>query len=141
MKAKRKLKSGPIVNSLPSHRDQGVLDAGGNRTDSVAYSFVVDGGAAGTYLFGRKLPAGAIVTAVKLDEITATDLSSMTLNCGAQALVSAADLTAVSGVANLTLVAAAGIKIAVESELQMVAGDAITAGSFRMYVSYLLSND
>lgn len=124
-----------------SSRDEAVLMDSGERTESVAYSFAKDGGAAATYQMGRLLPEGAIVVSVLLDEISATDLASLTVNAGSTALVSAADLTAGAGIRALTLAgSAAGIKVS-ESEINLVFGDAVTAGEFRLFIRYVLPND
>lgn len=146
MKAKRKLPSGKLVVG-PSRRDQAVLDAGGVRTDSVLYDFSSDGGAIGNVDFGRILPAGAIITAVYSDEITALTsggAATVQLQAGAIDLTDAIAFdTGFAGSESQALASSAtAIKISADSELKIdIATAALTAGKLRFYVEYRLPND
>lgn len=143
MKARRKQQEGPMPGG-PNRREEAVLDAGGVRLESAVWDFSLDGGAVGTILFGRNLPAGAVVTEVYTDELTAvTGATSITLKAGSTALTGATDLTADAGIHKRALAGAAdGIKLSATSELQIaIATLAATAGRVRFYVKYMLPND
>lgn len=144
MKAHRRLKAGKLSVGMPSSRDEAILNASGRRVASMQYSFASDGGAVGTYSSGRIIPAGAIVTGLHTDEISAiTGNTSMTIRAGSVALSAALDETATAGIQAPALAGSvAGIKLAVDSELNVVfAGTAVTAGQIRVYVSYILPTD
>lgn len=144
MQARQKLDAGKLAVGYPSSRDEAVLNAGGARCESVLWDFSLDGGAVGDISFGRKLPAGAIVTRVVTDELTAvTGADEITLKAGSTSLTGALDLTASSGVNGQTLAGSAtAIKVASASTLLItIATNAATAGKVRFYVEYLLQND
>lgn len=146
-RAKLKLPSGPLAVG-PSKRDQAVLDAGGIRVDSVLFDFDLDGGAVGDVDFARHLPAGAVITRVFSDELTAlTSGGSATvqLKAGATALTDALafDTDFTGAIDSQALASSAeGIKLAAEAELKIsIAAAALTAGKVRFFVEYLLQND
>lgn len=144
MKANKRLSAGKLSVGIISSRDEAVLNSSGERTESVQYNFLRDGGAVATYMFGRNIPEGAIITSLLTDEITAvTGNTSVTLRAGTTALTAALDLTATSGIQAPALAGSvAGIKMTADSELNIVvAGTAITAGNIRFYVTYKLPND
>ena len=146
MKAKRKLPSGKLEVG-PSRRDQAVLDAGGVRCDSVLYDFSEDGGAVGDVSFGRKLPAGAIVTKVFSDEqtaLTSGGAATVQLKSGSVSLTDALAFdSGFAGVEEQALASSAeAIKLSAEGELKIsIATAALTAGKVRFFVQYLLPND
>ena len=152
MKAKRVLPAGKLEIG-PSKRDQAVLNEGGVRCESVLYDFSNDAGAVGTIDFGRKLPAGAIVTDIYFDVLTAVTsggLADFKLTAGATDLMDATDFDdATDGIDGTGLVklsalasSAAAIKISAEAELQLdIVTAALTAGKVRFFVKYLLAND
>lgn len=153
MKARRKLEAGKLAVGFPAKRDEAVLDAGGMRMESVLYDFATDGGAVGTVDFGRLLPAGAIVTDIYFDVLTAVTsggLADFKLTAGATDLMAATDFDdatdGIDGAGLLKLSALAGsaaaIKIAADAELQLdIVTAALTAGKVRFYVRYMLAND
>lgn len=144
MQARLKLKSGKLAVGFPGKREEAILDASGNRTESVLWDFSKDGGAIGDISFGRKLPAGAIVIGLLTDEQTAvTGADEIQLKAGSTNLSGVLDLTASSGVQAPALAgSAAGIKIASDSELKIsITTNAATAGKVRFFVRYLLPND
>lgn len=145
-RAKRKLPAGRLEIG-PSRRDQAVLNEGGNRAESALYDFSIDAGAIGDVEFARNLPAGAIVTKIVSDEITALTsggAATVQLKAGSTNLTDALAFdTGFAGVQNQALASSAtAIKIAAESELKIsIAAAALTAGKVRFYVEYLLPND
>jgi len=146
MQAKLLEKAGKLAVGRGSSRDEAVLNEGGCRSFSVRYNFLADGGAVATYEFGRKLPAGAIVTEVFSDEITAVTsggAATLQLLSGAQALTDAEAYTAYVGTEERALASSAeAIKISAESELSLaIAGAAVTAGQVRFFVRFMLQND
>lgn len=144
MQARTKLPAGRLAVGFPSKRDEAVLNCSGERRESVLWSFASDGGAISTISFGRLLPAGAIVTGILTDELTAVaGATSITLKAGSTALSGAIDFTGDAGIQSRALVgAAAGIKLAADSELNIaIATAAATAGKIRFYVRYVMSND
>lgn len=144
MQARRKLKSGRFGAGFPSAHDEGVLDASGNRCESVVWDFSQDGGAISTISFGRLLPANALVIGVISQELTAvTGATSITLKAGSTSLTGAIDFTGDAGIQSRALAgAAAGILISAASELNIaIATAAATAGKIRFYVRYLLPNE
>lgn len=147
MEAKQRLKKGELAVGKISSRDEAVLSDGGSRCESVLYDFTVDTGATGTYNFGRKLPAGAIVTNVFSDEqtaLTSGGSATVQLRAGTTALTDALAFdTDFTGTEEQDLASSAtAIKVAAESELNaVVAGAALTAGKVRFYVRYVLQND
>ncbi len=146
MRARNKLKPGQLTPSNPSRRDEAVLDASGSRAESCLYSFATDAGAVGTVSCTRQLPAGAIVTDVVIDVLTALTsggAATVQLKAGTTNLSDAEAYTDLTGTQKLALASSAeAIKIASASELKVViAGAALTAGKIRYLVKYLLPND
>jgi len=144
MQARRKLKAGRFGAGFPSAHDEGVLNAGGTRCESVVWDFSQDGGAISTISFGRLLPANAMVIGVISQELTAvTGATSITLKAGSTALTGAIDFTGDAGIQSRALAgSAAGILISAASELNIaIATAAATAGKIRFYVRYLLPNE
>lgn len=147
MRAKLLEKAGKLAVNRGSSRDEAVLNEGGVRSFSVQYKFSADGGTVGTKSFGRKLPAGAIVTNVYSDEIavlTSGGSATLQLKVGSTNLTGA--LAFDTGFANAQSQAlassATAIKVAAESELNLaVAGAALTAGTVRFYVEFKIQND
>lgn len=128
-------------------REDRVLSEGGIRVDSVRYSFAEDTGAQATVSTGRKIPAGAIVTKVVTDEITAlTSAGAATLQvkAGSTNLTGAVAFdTGFTGVDEQALDGAVdGIKVTEDSEIVIeIAGADLTAGEVRAYVHYIVQND
>lgn len=147
MRAHNRLKAGPLAVGMISKRDEAVLNNGGVRSESVLFNFANDGGAVSTLSFKRYLPAGAIVTEIIADEMTAlTSAGSATvqLKAGSTNLTGALAFdTGFAGTALLALASSAtAIKISARSELTMtIATAALTAGKLRFFVRYLLPND
>lgn len=147
MRDRIKLKAGKLAVGFPSKRDEAVLNAGGNRMESVLFDFSQDGGSVATYSFGRLLPAGSIVTNIYSDEITAlTSGGSATvqLKAGSTNLTDALAFdTGFAGTQSQALASSAtAIKVSAESELKMaIATAALTAGKLRFLVEYKLPND
>lgn len=147
MQAKLLEKAGKLAVGRASSRDEAVLNEGGNRCFSVQFNFLEDGGAVGSKAFGRKLPAGAIVTNVYSDEIvalTSGGSATLQLKCGSQNLTGALafDTGFASAQSQALASSATAIKISAESELSLaVAGAALTAGNVRFYVEFKLQND
>lgn len=147
MRAKLLEKAGKLAVNRASSRDEAVLNEGGNRCFSVQYDFAEDGGATGTVSFGRKIPAGAIVTNVYSDEISALTSggsATLQLKAGSTALTGATAFDTGFAAANELALAssATAIKIAADSELNLaIAGAALTAGNVRFYVEFKLQND
>lgn len=147
MKARKKLEAGQLAVGFPSRRDEAILNAAGERCESVLYDFSQDGGAVGDVSFGRKLPAGAVVIGIVSDEQTAFTSggsATVTLKAGSTSLSDA--LAFDTGFANAQAQdlasSATAIKISAESELKMTIGTAaLTAGKCRFFVRYLLPND
>lgn len=137
----------PASLATPGRREQALLDEGGVRCDSVVYDFSQDGGAVGTVTFRRQLPAGAIVTRVFSDEITALTSggsATLQLKAGSTDLVDATAFdTGFAGTESQALASSAeAIKLSADSELQMeIATAALTAGKVRWFVEYLIPND
>lgn len=153
MTARKKLSAGTLATGYPSKRDEAVLNAGGTRCESALYDFAVDGGAVGTINLGRNLPAGAIVTDVYFDVLTAATsggLADFKLTAGSTDIMAATDFddatdgVDAAGLKKLSALngSAAAIKISTESELQLdIVTAALTAGKIRFLVKYLLPND
>ena len=122
-------------------REASVLGKFTKQMASFMYDYSADGGAAGAYLSGIKLPANSVVTKVYTDEQTAlTGSTSVTLNAGATALTAAIDFTASAGFQSPALAgAAAGIKMAAASELQIAIVGTATAGKVRFAVEFFIS--
>lgn len=146
MKAKFQVPAGELAVGI-SARDGAVLNENGNRVVSVRYSFASDGGAVATYTFGRKLPAGAIVTNIYSDEIavlTSGGSATLQLKAGSQNLTPAIafDTGFASAQSQALASSATAIKVTAESDVSLaVAGAALTAGEVRFYVEYKLQND
>lgn len=145
MRAKLREKAGKLAVNRCSSRDEAVLNEGGSRSESVLFDFSNDGGAAGIYRFGRKLPAGAIVTNIFSDELSNLTSAGATLQFFADStdLTDAEIYTDYAGLEERALASGAdAIKISEASELNMeIAGGSITAGKLRVYFKYLLPND
>jgi hypothetical protein len=102
------------------------------------YDFARHGGEAGTFRLGTYLPAGAIVTDVITDTLTAVEslgLPEFALKLDTATVVTIADATALSAVEKQTV---APKKAASRSELCLEVGTDITAGKVRFIVQYLL---
>lgn len=146
MKAKLKRRSGKLEAGL-STRDQSVLDGGGIRTDSVLFDFSVDGGAVGDVEFARKLPEGAVITAIFSDEqtaLTSGGSATVQLKAGSTDLTDALAFdTDFDGLDSQALASSAeAIKLSADSELKIsIATAALTAGKVRFFVQYMLQND
>lgn len=147
MSARRKLKAGVLATGFPSRRDEAVLNAGGVRADSALYDFSVDGGAVSTISLGRNIPAGAIVTNIITDELTALTsdgAATVQVKAGSTALTDALAFdTAFTGADTHALASSAeAIKVSAESEISIaIATAALTAGKLRVIVQYVLPND
>lgn len=147
MRDRVKLASGKLAVGFPSKRDEAVLDAGANRCESMLYDFSSDAGAVGSLSSGRLLPAGAIVTNVYSDEITAlTSAGSATVQLlvGSQALTDALafDTGFASSQSQALASSATAIKVTSQAELKIaIAAAALTAGKLRFFVEYKLAND
>lgn len=144
MQARQKLKAGRLAVGYPASRDEAVLNAGGQRCESVLWDKSVDGGAVGTISFGRMLPAGAVVIGIISDELTAvTGATEIQLKAGSTNLSGVIDFTGDAGIQSRALAGSvAGIKLAAESELKIaITTNAATAGKVRFFVRYLLPND
>lgn len=145
--AKQRRPSGNLATNRPNSREEAVLDEGGIRCESVLYDFDEDGGDTGDVEFNRNLPAGAIVTKIFSDELTAfTSGGSATVQIKADStdLTDAIAFdTGFSGTEEQALASSAeAIKVSSSSELKMtIAGAALTAGKCRFFVQYLLPND
>lgn len=142
--AKYRNKPGRLATGRANKREEAVLNKGGVRVETYLYNYSVDGGAVGTYESNRFIPAGALVTALRLDVQTAvTGADAVTIKVGSQALTAALDLTALAtGIHSAALTDADGVKIASEGELNIaVATNAATAGKFRIYVQYFVPQD
>ncbi len=151
MKSAKRLPHGPLVTGLPNKREEAVLDSA-QRVDAVLVDLAHDSGAVGTLALGRKLPVGAIVTAVTLDIITAaTSAGSATFQvlAGAVALTGAIafddatngiDVVLAKKVSALAASATA-IKLPLGGELKLaIAGAALTAGKVRCYIHFIMIN-
>lgn len=141
--AKLRERAGKLSSRRTNKREQAVLNEGGIRCDSVLYDFSEDGGAVGTVSFGRKLPAGAVITRCwsTEEETVAEAAPTATVQFKAGSTDITAALNAVDGNPveehPVTL-----SKLAEASELQMEIGaQALTAGKIRWYVEYLIAND
>lgn len=147
MRDRVKLKAGKLAVGFPSKRDEAVLNAGGIRCESVLLDYSQDGGAVGTFSFGRLLPAGAVITNIFSDEITALTSggsATLQLKAGSTNLTDALAFdTGFSGTQSQALASSAtAIKLSAESELKLaVATAALTAGKVRFFVEYKLPND
>jgi hypothetical protein len=99
MHARKKLKAGHFAVGFPGKRDEAVLNAGGERCESVVWDFAVDGGAVGDISFARLLPAGAVVIGVVSHEITGATSggsATVTLSAGSTALTGAVAVASVA---------------------------------------------
>lgn len=148
MKSRVKLPAGHLAVGSPAKRDEAVLNAGGRRAESALYDFSVDAGAIGVITFGRKLPAGAIVTDILTDVVTALTsggLATVQIAAGSVNLTGAIAFGSITGTQKQTLASAATaikIPVAADLELQMtIAVAALTAGKLRILVNYSLPND
>jgi len=147
MRAKQRIPKGILAIGKISSRDEAVLSDSGARCESSIYDFSSDAGAVGTISFGRNLPAGAIVTSVHSDELTALTSggsATLQLKAGSTNLTDALAFdTGFAGTQSQALASSAtAIKISADSELKMaIAGAAVTAGKVRFFVSYKLPND
>ena len=140
MQSYKRTNAGPLAEGRTNKREAAVLQFA-KQLSAVTYDFSVDGGAVGTYLFGQSLPAGAIVTNVWTDEVTAfTGATSITLKAGSTALTGALNLTASTGVNSQALASSAtAIKVSSASELQIaIATNAATAGHVHFYVEWMI---
>lgn len=141
MQSPKRTLAKPLAEGRVNGREAAVLEFS-KQAACVTYDFSVDGGAVGTYLFGTNLPANAIVTSVKSEELTAvTGADSITLKAGSTALTGAIDFTGDAGIQNRALAgSAAGIKVTSSSELQIaIATNAATAGKIRFMVEFYVS--
>lgn len=126
-----------------SKREAGILSFA-KQVQTVLYSFAADGGAVGTYSFGVKLPANAVITGIFSDEqanLTGAT-AELQLLAGATALTDAAVATsAYAGTQSRALASSASaIKLSADSELKMaITVAAITAGKVRFAVEYYIS--
>ena len=131
------------VQSL-SLREAKVLDHA-KRVAVVEYDFSSDGGAAGTYNLGMRLPADAVVTNIYSSELVAlTSGGSATVQLRAGSTDLSTALAFDTGFAGDQSQALAGsataIRISASSELNMViAVAALTAGRVKFAVEYHLS--
>ena len=147
MLTKNRIPAGQLATKKISSRDEAVLNDGGVRSESCVYDFSEDGGAAGDVSFGRKLPAGAVVTEIVSDEITALTsggAATVQLKAGSTDLTDALAFdTDFTGTETQALASSAtAIKVSSASELKItIATAALTAGKVRFFVKYLLSND
>jgi len=122
-----------------SKRDAAVLSLS-KQVQVVEWDFSVSGGAVGSVNLGGRLPAGAIVTDVWTEELTAvTGNADADLRTSVD-LVTAMDLTADAGIQKRALSgAAAGIKLPVASDLYLDLNTApATAGRVKFYVEYMV---
>ncbi len=113
----------------------------------VEYRFSSDGGAVGSFLFGTKLPANAVITDVYSDEVAAVTsggAATLQLKAGSTNLTDAEAYTAYVGVEKRALASSAtAIKpsASANSELSLaIAGAAVTAGTVRFAVEFYISN-
>lgn len=145
MQARPKLKKGLLAVGYPSHRDEAVLSAGGQRCESVLYDFSSDGGAVSDISFGRMLPADAVIIGIVLHEITNTTSggsATLTIKAGSTSLSDAIAVAAVATGTTPLASSATAIPLAAESELKLtIAVAALTAGKIRIFVRYLVPND
>lgn len=141
MKSNKRTLAKPLAEGRVCAREASVLEFA-KQVAAVTYDFSIDGGAVGTYLFGTQLPAGAIVTNVWTEELTAvTGADAVTFKAGSTALTAALDFTGDAGIQSRALAgSAAGIKVSSASELQIaIATNAATAGKVRFYVEFMIS--
>lgn len=139
MQSPKRTMAGPLAEKRTNKREAAVLQFG-KQLSASTWDFSVDGGAIGTYLFGQSLPAGAIVTNIWTDEVTAvTGATEITLYAGATALTAALDFTGDSGVKARSLAAGDAIKLSSMSELQIaITTAAATAGKVSFYVEWMI---
>ena len=140
MQSYKRTNAGPLATGRTNKREAAVLQFAA-QLSACTYDFSVDGGAIGTYLFGQSLPAGAIVTHVWTDELTAvTGATSITLKAGSTSLTGAVNFTASTGVNSQALASSAtAIKVTAASELQIaIATAAATAGKVSFYVQWMI---
>lgn len=146
MKARLKEKARPLTYNRPGGREESVLNFTA-RCDSYLFDFDLDGGAVGDIDFERLIPAGALVTAIYSDELTAlTSGGSATvqLKAGATDLTDALAFdTGFTGQDSLALASSAeAIKVSSASAVSItIATAALTAGKVRFYVQYLMPNE
>lgn len=135
----KRTNAGPLAEGRTNKREAAVLQFA-KQLSACTWSFSVDGGAVGTYLFGQSLPAGAIVTNVWTDEETAvTGATSITLKAGSTSLTGALDMTGDSGVKARSLAVADAVKLTSASELNIaIATNPATAGKVTFYVEWMI---
>lgn len=145
MKSPLRTVAGPLALGRVNKREAAVLNFA-KQCQAVTWDFSVDGGAAGDYGFGVKLPAGAIVTGLWADEETAvTGATDLKLYAGPSAsgtqLSAAVDFTGVAGPRALTLATtlpALPAKLSAAAELTLkITTAAATAGKVTFYVEFL----
>jgi hypothetical protein len=147
MKSKIRVGAGQLAVNKINAREEAVLNDSGMRCESVLFDFDEDGGAVGTLLCGKQLPAGAIIFDIFTDEITAlTSGGSATFQLLAGATALSAALAFDTGFNGLDDQALAGaveaIKLSAAAELQFAIGTAaLTAGKVRFFVQFMLPND
>lgn len=142
MKSPARTVAGPLAEGRINKREAAVLQLGADQIQVCTWDFSLDGGAIGSILFNAQLPAGAVVTGIYTDELTAVlGATSITLKAGSTSLSGVIDFTGDSGVQSRALAGAvAAIKIAAASELQIaIAGIAATAGKIRFAVRFYMS--
>lgn len=140
--------AGRLNQNRLNARESAILDRAAVRKATVLWDFSVDGGAVGTFDLGVDLPAGAIVTSVVCDALTAaTSGGSMTaqLKAGATALTDATAKASLTGVATQALASSAtAIKPSdtATSRLSLaLATAAATAGKLMYTVTYVVSRN
>lgn len=125
-------------------REAGILANFAKQIQTCIYDFSADGGAVGTFSFGAKLPANAVITNVYSDEqtnITSAGAPTIQLFAGATALTDAELKAAFAGAQSRALASSASaIKLSADSELKMTLAVAtLTAGKVRFAVEYYIS--
>ena len=145
MKSPLRTEAGPLVYGKVNKREAAVLQFS-KQVQAVTWDFAVDGGAAGDYGFGVKLPAGAIVTGLWADrEAAVVAATSLTIYAGPSAtgtaLSAAVDFTsgaAQRAVALASTLPALPAKLAASAELTLkITTTAATAGKVTFYVEYV----
>jgi hypothetical protein len=137
-----------LANRRANKREIAVLDAFAKHAICVTWDFSEDGGAVGDIEFDTQIPAGAIVTDVWSDVVTAATsggAADYKIQAGSTDLVASTDFDDAgsgidaTGVDKLTLDGSAeGIKVSAASELKFVIETAaLTAGKVRFCIEFL----
>ena len=131
--------AGSLAEKRTNKREAAVLQFA-KQISACTWDFAVDGGAVGSYFFGQSLPAGAIVTNVWTDEVTAvTGATDITLKAGSTALTGSLDFTGDSGVKARSMAVADAVKLSSASEINIaIATDAATAGKVVFYMEWMI---